>query len=140
MSPCFWCNPQLAAVQTAHTGQCRGEGGAFLFAEKLKILPLFLLQVVPVADFFHIVDLSEALGEWLGKEEDHKEAEREALESTTDRMENVLENIQGEISSCADKLKDIRGECSNVATNLEDIWRIKCELSNLVAATKAQQY
>ena len=62
------------------------------------------------------------------------------MENTTDRMENVLENIQGEISSCADKLKDIRGECSNVATNLEDIWRIKCELSNLVTATKAQRY
>jgi len=97
-------------------------------------------EVVPVADFFHIVDLSEALGECLTKEEDQKEAEREALENTTDRMENVLENIQGEISSCADKLKDIRGECSNVATNLEDIWRIKCELSNLVTATKAQHY
>jgi len=97
-------------------------------------------EVVPVADFFHIADLGEALGKCIGKEEEQKEAEREALENTTDRMENVLENIQGEISSCADKLKDIRGECSNVATNLEDIWRIKCELSNLVTATKAQHY
>ena len=96
--------------------------------------------MVPVADFFHIVDLSEALGKCLGKEEEQKEAEREALETTTDRMENVLENIQREISPCADKLNDIRGECSNVATNLEDIWRIKSELSNSVAATKAQQY
>ena len=73
--------------------------------------------MVPVADFFHIVDLSEALGECLGKEEDQKEAEREALENTTDRMENVLENIQGEISLCSDKLKYIWGEYTNVATN-----------------------
>ena len=70
--------------------------------------------MVPVADFFHIVDLSEALGEFLGKEEDQKEAEREALENTTDRMENVLENIQGEISSCSDKVKYIRGECTTM--------------------------
>ena len=86
--------------------------------------------MIPVADFFHIDDLRKC----IGKEEDLKEA----LENTTDRMENVLENIQGEISSCSDKLKDIRGECTNVATNL-DIWRIKCELSNLVTATKTQR-
>ena len=98
------------------------------------------VQVLPVADFFHITDLSDALGECLRKEEQQVVTEREAIENTADRIENVLENIQGEISSCADKLKDIRGECANVATNLEDIWRIKCELSNLVSATKAPKY
>jgi len=97
-------------------------------------------EVLPVADFFHLTDLSDALGERLRKEEQQVVTEREAIENTADRIENVLENIQGEISSCADKLKDIRGECTNLATNLEDIWRIKCELSNLVSATKAAKY
>ena len=96
--------------------------------------------MLPVADFFHLTDLSDALGECLRKEEQQVVTEREAIENTADRIENVLENIQGEISSCADKLKDIRGECTNLATNLEDIWRIKCELSNLVSATKAAKY
>ena len=85
--------------------------------------------MTPVADFFHIDNLGEALRKCIGKEEDLKEA-----------LENVLENIQGEISSCSDKLKDIRSERTNVATNLEDIWRIKCKLSNLVTATKTQRY
>ena len=62
--------------------------------------------MIPVADFFRIDDLSEALRKCIGKEEDLKEA----LENTTDRMENVLENIQGEISSCSVKLKDIWGD------------------------------
>ena len=57
--------------------------------------------MIPIADLFHIDNLSEALRKCIGKEEDLKEA----LENTTDRMENVLENIQGEISSCSDRLK-----------------------------------
>jgi len=94
-------------------------------------------EVVPVADFFHVTDLSDALGEHLRKEEEQRDAKAEVLENSTDRMENVLERVHGELFSCAEKLDDIKMEVANVGTSLEDLWRIKCEVTNLVQATKS---
>ena len=93
--------------------------------------------MVPVADFFHVTDLSDALGEHLRKEEEQRDAKAEVLENSTDRMENVLERVHGELFSCAEKLDDIKMEVANVGTSLEDLWRIKCEVTNLVQATKS---
>merc|ERR1719347_2168738 len=93
-------------------------------------------EVVPVADFFHVTDLSDALGDHLRKEEEQRDAKAEVWENATDRMENVLERVHGEINSCAEKLDDIKMEVANVGTSLEDLWRIKCEVTNLVQATK----
>jgi len=93
-------------------------------------------EVVPVADFFHVTDLSDALGDHLRKEEEERDAKAEVLENSTDRMENVLERVHGELNSCAEKLDDIKMEVASVGTSLEDLWRIKCEVTNLVQATK----
>ena len=95
--------------------------------------------MVPVADFFHVTDLSDALGEHLRKKEEQRDAKAEVLENTTDRMENVLERVHGELYSCAEKLDDIKMEVANVGTCLEDLWRIKCEVTNLVQATKSNK-
>ena len=76
--------------------------------------------------------MSDALGEHLLKEEEERDAKAEVLENSTDRMENV----HGELNSCAEKLDDIKMEVANVGTSLEDLWRIKCEVTNLVQATK----
>jgi len=94
-------------------------------------------EVVPVADFFHVTDLSDALGDHLRKEEEERDAKAEVWENSTDRMENVLERVHGELYSCAEKLDDIKMEVANVGTSLEDLWRIKCEVTNLVQATKS---
>ena len=71
--------------------------------------------MVPVADFFHVTDLSDALSEHLRKEEEQRDAKAEVLENSTDRMENVLERVHGELYSCAEKLDDIKMEVANVA-------------------------
>lgn len=94
-------------------------------------------EVVPVADFFHLTDLSEALEKHLRKEEEQRDAKDELMENATDRMENVLERVHGELYSCAEKLEDIKMEVASVGTSLEDLWRIKCEVTNLVQAIKS---
>lgn len=93
--------------------------------------------MVPVADFFHLTDLSEALEKHLRKEEEQRDAKDELMENATDRMENVLERVHGELYSCAEKLEDIKMEVASVGTSLEDLWRIKCEVTNLVQAIKS---
>ena len=80
--------------------------------------------------------MSDALGDHLRKEEEEKDAKAEVLENSTDRMENVLHRVYGELNSCAEKLDDIKMEVANVGSSLEDLWRIKCEVTNLVQAVK----
>ena len=80
--------------------------------------------------------MSDALGDHLRKEEEERDAKAEVMENATDRIGDVLERIEGELHSCAEKLDDIKMEVANVGTSLEDLWRIKCEVTNLVQATK----
>jgi len=91
-------------------------------------------EVVPVADFFGVVSLQEALQQQMEREEEKAAAVSEAADTAAERIEDALQQVQGEVSNVVDKLDDIKMEVAGVVTELENLWRIKCEVTGVVRA------
>jgi len=93
-------------------------------------------EIGPVADYFGLGDLNQALHSRVKKNEAKERGLAETLDGLTERLEDALQQIQSEMNGCVDKLDDIKIEVAGVATGLEDLWRIKCEVATIAASHK----